>query len=327
MKMKKYLFHIITCWVLTIPLLAQDSLELSPAPIVQLSHIEIQDQFVDFKQLADPEYQNQFTFGKVLANSFDSIVPYYNYPLNLEVPYSLNTLSFHFIAIDWKAPHKLKYSYRLEGAEEEWSSPSNTAFAKFEDLDHGPYELIVKASAEGTQWSEPFSYSFRINPPWYQSRIAYIFYFVLIIAGGYWAYQISENQKQRRAHIQEILKENKILTLGNSHILNLSSKEDSFIKLINQTLETHLSDENFGIAELCKILNISRAQLHRKLKKLTGLSTSHYIRSLRLHFAKELLDKSELNISEVAFNVGFSSATYFSKAFKAEFGFAPREMR
>ena len=136
-----------------------------------------------------------------------------------------------------------------------------------------------------------------------------------------------ENQNRRRQNIQEILKEYKILSLETTHLQNLSAKEDRFVRLINQTLETHLSDENFGIAELCNILNISRAQLHRKLKKLTGLSTSHYIRSLRLHFAKELLNKSELNISEIAFNVGFSSATYFSKAFKAEFGFSPSDLR
>jgi transcriptional regulator GlxA family with amidase domain len=185
----------------------------------------------------------------------------------------------------------------------------------------------VKARAEGTQWSEPFSYSFSINPPWYQSSMAYLAYIGLLIAGGFWAFRIREAAKSRRARIQEILKENKILTYGNSHILNLSSTEDKFVQLINKTLEAHLSDENFGIAELCDVLNISRAQLHRKLKKITGLSTSHYIRTLRLHYAKELLDKSELNISEVAFNVGFSSATYFSKVFKAQFGFAPRELR
>jgi AraC-like DNA-binding protein len=86
-------------------------------------------------------------------------------------------------------------------------------------------------------------------------------------------------------------------------------------------------DEIFviGIAELCELLNISRAQFHRKLKKLTGLSHSHYIRSLRLEIAKELLVTTNLNISEVAFKVGFSSATYFSKVFKSQYGHAPSD--
>lgn len=102
---------------------------------------------------------------------------------------------------------------------------------------------------------------------------------------------------------------------------------DSFLRLVNHTLETHLSDENFGIAELCELLNISRTQLHRKLKKLTGLSTSHYIRSLRLKTARELFADPSLNVSEVAFAVGFSSAAYFSKVFKEQFGISPSEAR
>ena len=102
---------------------------------------------------------------------------------------------------------------------------------------------------------------------------------------------------------------------------------DSFLRLVNHTLETHLSDENFGIAELCELLNISRTQLHRKLKKLTGLSTSHYIRSLRFKMARELFADPSLNVSEVAFAVGFSSAAYFSKVFKEQFGISPSEAR
>ena len=306
---------------------AQDSLNSIVAPVIQLSHIEINDQFVDFNQLSDPNYQNKFAFGKKLSNAFDSIVPHYNYPASLQLPYALNGLSFHFIAIDWKAPHKIKYSYLLQGKDEDWSIPSLVPFASFEDLSHGSYILKIKAAGENLYESDIFRYSFSIAPPFYLTSEAYTIYFVLLIAAGFGIHKMNKNKKEKRMQIQEILKEYKILALGNTHLQNLSTGEDRFVRLINQTLETHLSDENFGIAELCKILKISRAQLHRKLKKLTGLSTSHYIRSLRLHFAKDLLEKSELNISEIAFNVGFSSATYFSKAFKAEFGHSPREMR
>ena len=60
---------------------------------------------------------------------------------------------------------------------------------------------------------------------------------------------------------------------------------------------------------------------------MTGLSASHYIRSLRLNVAKKLLEETELNVSEVAYKVGFSSPSYFSQMFKEKFGFAPREGR
>ena len=95
------MLHIIICSVMIVPALAQDSLETSTVPSVHLSHIEINNQFIDFSQLADSQYHRKFNFGKTLAQSFDSIVPHYNYPINLELPYSLNTLTFHFVAIDW----------------------------------------------------------------------------------------------------------------------------------------------------------------------------------------------------------------------------------
>ena len=76
---------------------------------LQLSHIEIQEQFIDFKQLSDSDYRQRLAFGEALSQSFDSIVAYYNYPASLNLPHYLNTLTFHFTAIDWKAPHKIKY--------------------------------------------------------------------------------------------------------------------------------------------------------------------------------------------------------------------------
>ena len=103
--------------------------------------------------------------------------------------------------------------------------------------------------------------------------------------------------------------------------------EDAFLQKLRETVEKNISKEDFGIFEACRSLRISRTQLHRKLKAVTGKSTSHYIRSLRLHKARELLQNSKLNVSEVAFEVGFNSLSYFSRSFKEEFGVNPNEMR
>ena len=74
-------------------------------------------------------------------------------------------------------------------------------------------------------------------------------------------------------------------------------------------------------------MEISRPQLHRKLKALTNKSTSFYIRSFRLHRAKQLLQTTNLNVSEIAFEVGFANLSYFSRVFKEEFGISPLETR
>ena len=102
---------------------------------------------------------------------------------------------------------------------------------------------------------------------------------------------------------------------------------DTFLLKVQEMLEKHLSDENFGIVKLCVLLNVSRTQLHRKLKALTGQSTSLYIRSVRLQKAKTLLEQSELNVSEVAYKVGFKRVNYFSTVFSETYGYAPSELK
>lgn len=104
-------------------------------------------------------------------------------------------------------------------------------------------------------------------------------------------------------------------------------KEDAFISKVRMIVEENLMDTNFGILQLCHALGISRVHLHRKLKALTNLSTSHFIRRIRLQKAKMLLENSDLNVSEVAYEVGFSDPAYFSRLYSETFGESPSVTR
>ncbi len=103
--------------------------------------------------------------------------------------------------------------------------------------------------------------------------------------------------------------------------------EDAFLNKLRVVLEENMDDESFGIAEICSAIGISRMQLHRKIKALTGKATSRYIRSIRLHKALQLLLQTSLNISEIAYEVGFRNHAYFSATFLEEFGLTPKEAR
>ncbi|MCB0589569.1 MAG: response regulator, partial [Phaeodactylibacter sp.] len=103
--------------------------------------------------------------------------------------------------------------------------------------------------------------------------------------------------------------------------------EDQFVMRLRKAVEANLEDEHFGIHELCREIGLSRTQLHRKVKALTGRPTSGFIRFIRLLRAKKLLAVSDLNISQVAFEVGFRDPKYFSRTFQEEFGKPPIEMR
>jgi signal transduction histidine kinase/DNA-binding response OmpR family regulator/streptogramin lyase len=106
-------------------------------------------------------------------------------------------------------------------------------------------------------------------------------------------------------------------------ISGLSNIENAFLLKIRTRILEHIADENFGITQLCGLIHLSRAQLHRKLIALTGESTSNLIRKVQLEKAKELLSSGELNVSEVAYMVGFKTQAHFSRVFSEAFGKPP----
>lgn len=103
--------------------------------------------------------------------------------------------------------------------------------------------------------------------------------------------------------------------------------EDEFLKKIREILEDNLEETEFEIEELARMVGMSRSQLFRKIKALTGQSPSLYIRAFRLHKGKELLENTSMNVSEVAYQVGFSTPAYFSDAFTETYGFRPSQLK
>ncbi|MCO6480754.1 MAG: helix-turn-helix domain-containing protein [Phaeodactylibacter sp.] len=99
--------------------------------------------------------------------------------------------------------------------------------------------------------------------------------------------------------------------------------EDEFIQKVRRIIEQHYKDEDFGLPQLCQKIRMSRSQLYRKLKALTGASPSDFIRSYRLNKARDLLETSGLNVSEVAWEVGYKDVAHFSRSYQEAFGFPP----
>ena len=101
--------------------------------------------------------------------------------------------------------------------------------------------------------------------------------------------------------------------------------ESEFLKNLYKIVLKNIADEDFNIPRLCKALNMSRTQIHRKVTALTSHSTSKFIRMIKMQEAKKLLESTSFNISEVAYKVGYKNPTNFSSHFKAHFGFTPSE--
>jgi signal transduction histidine kinase/ligand-binding sensor domain-containing protein/DNA-binding response OmpR family regulator len=100
--------------------------------------------------------------------------------------------------------------------------------------------------------------------------------------------------------------------------------EDEFLSKATQIVIEHLDEADFDVEHLEQALDMSKMQLYRKLKMLTSLAGNEFIRSIRLQQARILLEKGSLNVSEVAYQVGFNDPAYFTRAFKKQYGFAPK---
>ncbi|MCB9331107.1 MAG: response regulator [Lewinellaceae bacterium] len=105
------------------------------------------------------------------------------------------------------------------------------------------------------------------------------------------------------------------------------SQEDIFVEKVKQAVLGNIDDEDYGIPEICRTIGMSRSNLHLKIKALTGRSTSHFVRAIRLNEGHKMLQNTDMTISQVAFAVGFNDPAYFSRTYREEFGQNPKSAR
>ncbi|WP_340111277.1 AraC family transcriptional regulator [Maribellus mangrovi] len=104
------------------------------------------------------------------------------------------------------------------------------------------------------------------------------------------------------------------------------SMDEQFLQKLTRAIDEHLADENFGVNELAAELGMSRTTLHRKVKQVIKKSVSTFIRETRLKRSIELLQNKSGTVAEIAYQVGFSSTTYFTKCFHDFYGFPPGDV-
>ncbi len=127
---------------------------------------------------------------------------------------------------------------------------------------------------------------------------------------------------QNRENLRKVFNLNLKLDPSEVHI---QSMDDKFINRAMKIVEDNIAEEKLNVQLLAKELGMSRMQLNRKMRGLLNQSPSDFIRTIRLKRASQLLIDGQLNVSEVIYHVGLNSRTYFTKAFKEQFGISPKE--
>jgi DNA-binding response OmpR family regulator len=107
--------------------------------------------------------------------------------------------------------------------------------------------------------------------------------------------------------------------------IEVKSNDDALMERIMRSVNAHMSETNYNVDTLAEDVGISRAQLHRKMKEMTGISSGKFLRNLRMEQAARLLSEQKVNVSQVAYKVGYADLAHFSTAFKSHFGQSPSE--
>lgn len=132
------------------------------------------------------------------------------------------------------------------------------------------------------------------------------------------------NLLRTRDKLRQLFQDNQVLNIEPSRV-TLNSADEKFIGQALDSIERNMSNPEYSVEELGMDVGMSRMQLYRKLKALTGQSANEFIRSIRLKRAAQLLEQHQLTIAEVTYEVGFNDLQYFRECFKKQFGVTPSE--
>ena len=244
----------------------------------------------------------------------------------------------------------IKYSYRLEGYHNNWSSWNSEKHIYFHNLKPGKYIFLIKAKLENGSETDPTCLYFEIEKRWYETflfRIIIILVLLLIVR-KYVRINLrrktgreieSEEKTEQRSREQFMLKlierspsledKKRVRNIAGDHIpeMNEATRQDKFIDTLTQLVEKHMSESDLSVEKLSGIMNMSQKMLYRRVKSYTGMSTIMFIRKIRMKNAATLLANTDLSVAEVAYRVGFKDPSYFTKSFGEEFAKTPVQFK
>lgn len=109
--------------------------------------------------------------------------------------------------------------------------------------------------------------------------------------------------------------------------VDLTPVDEKFMQSLYEMLQRNIANSDMNLESVCQEMGLSKSNLYRKIKQITGLSPNEFVRKYRLETAAKMLQETDKNITEVYYAVGFNSLAYFSNCFKAQYGMSPTEFK
>ena len=268
----------------------------------------------------------------------------------LHIPWNYNSLTIHICVKNEDIFQKNLLRYTISGRGKQTVESFDSELS-LSSLSPGKYKIWVSSSTKDGEYTTPVPIiNIVITPPWYKSSwffsICTLLFILFTIKIALWVFH--KKKKEMRDEMGDFVQTVLYNVLGNKEentkekdleeitdasypqsmeATPLSSADADFIKKLDQIINENLSSEKLSIKYLTDTMAMSRASLYNKVKQITGLGVNEYINRLRIEHSVYLLANTNLSISEISYEVGFSYPRYFSTSFKQMKGVTPSQFK
>lgn len=256
---------------------------------------------------------------EVIANNQPYIGPTaLPYAHEIVLDHDQNAFTIEFAALNYQNHGSVNYRYRLEGFDRDWRYSGQHRVGSYNEVPPGTYTFIVEAidDANPTMHSSA-QLTVRILPPWWATWWSYLVYSLIaaLIAWLVIRTVLQMNRMRNEVYISQRL----------AKLTSKPDEGDAFIDQLHRIIRKNIPNTEFNIDAIASEMGLSRSAFYKKVKSLTGFAPVDLIKEFRLSYAVELLQTTNLSITEVAFRSGFADSSYFGKCFRKRYGLSPRE--
>ena len=241
----------------------------------------------------------------------------------LSLPSNIDFVEIHLSTLDFDHAKQVQFAYRLSKDEEWTEMPEGEHVVKFSHLPAGTSQLQVRATDNFGRWSTPATVLTLVRPAqWYEHTWLWAILGIIGVMGLIGLIRLIGPIRPigpigPQSPINPIEEECE----GES----LPVADQEFLDKAKAAVAGHMIDTDYSVDALASDLCMSRANLHRKMRAITGQTPTEFIRNQRLERAAHLLRTTSHSVNEIADLVGFSYASYFTKCFKEKYGVLPKD--
>jgi len=251
-----------------------------------------------------------------LISHFDVALPYSD---QIEMHYDQNTFTIEFATLKYQDHAQLSYRYQLEGYDRDWHYAGPHPVATYNEVPPGNYTFVVEAIDDANPTLQSSArLTIHILPPWWATWWACLIYLSVatLIAWLIVRTMLKMTRMRNEIYISQRL----------ARLTSKPGAGDQFIShQPSAIIHQPSAISQFNIDEMATEMRLSRSAFYKKVKALTGFAPVDLLKEFRLSHAAQLLQTTDLNITEVAFRSGFRDPGYFGKCFRKRYGMSPRE--